>query len=379
MSIELTTVPAGTIDPDTDKIWYQDVSETPDVLKSISPTDLFSTVTGGDQPLQIRCSDRVTPLVTATNIMSWPIATDFNLNEVQAYLTRPAASGTFTVDIKLDGISILSTPLTVDAGEKTSITAAVPAVISNSDLTRGSELTIDVTDDADGSATGLIISLLTTSAPPLSPPPPSVITRGAHTSADSDGETSTTSAIDTTGASLLVVAVATLTGVIPTITDSKGNTWTALTGADSGGTGAGTVKIFYAVNPTVGTGHTFTGSASGSFHSISAVAYNDVVTTSPKDQDAGAGSASGTTQQPGSVTPLSDGQVLVTALLSIAPSGVATIDSSFTVFEHVNSAGNFCVALADKIQTTAGAENPTWTSNVSADRIAAEIASFKQA
>ena len=80
----------------------------------------------------------------------------------------------------------------------------------------------------------------------------------------STGNNATTSAIDTTGATLLVALIVTDTGG-GTMSDSKGNTWTALT-AHSGGTTV-TGQLFYVSNPTVGSGHTFTPTISSATNS----------------------------------------------------------------------------------------------------------------
>jgi hypothetical protein len=114
----------------------------------------------------IPCSDRLTPIPTAPDIMSWPMPYDFLLSEVQAYLTSPAASGTFTVDLEVGGSSILSTPITIDAGQQSSIGAAVAAVIATAQLLKGDEVVVAVTDDADGTASGLIVTLVGTASSP---------------------------------------------------------------------------------------------------------------------------------------------------------------------------------------------------------------------
>jgi hypothetical protein len=64
------------------------------------------------------------------------------------------------VDINEGGNSILSTKLSIDAGEKTSTTAATPAVISDSSLAEDAEISFDI--DAVGSTTpgkGLKVTL----------------------------------------------------------------------------------------------------------------------------------------------------------------------------------------------------------------------------
>lgn len=58
------------------------------------------------------------------------------------FVTAPTGS-VAQFDVNENGVSILSTKLTVDAGEKTSTTAATPAVVSDSELADDAEITID--------------------------------------------------------------------------------------------------------------------------------------------------------------------------------------------------------------------------------------------
>lgn len=69
---------------------------------------------------------------------------DFYVTKIRASLFT-AGSGITSVDVLENGTSILSTSLTIDAGEKTSTTAATPVVISDYDLKNDNEITIDVT------------------------------------------------------------------------------------------------------------------------------------------------------------------------------------------------------------------------------------------
>jgi hypothetical protein len=85
------------------------------------------------------------------------------LTAVRASLTTAQASGTiFTVDINEGGTSVLSTKLTIDNTELTSTTAATPAVISDTALADDAEITIDIDQVGDGTATGLKITLIGT-------------------------------------------------------------------------------------------------------------------------------------------------------------------------------------------------------------------------
>ena len=82
------------------------------------------------------------------------------LNQVRASLSTAQSSGSiFTVDINDGGTSVLSTKLTIDNTEKTSTTAATPAVISDSTLAANAEITIDIDQVGDGTAKGLKVIL----------------------------------------------------------------------------------------------------------------------------------------------------------------------------------------------------------------------------
>jgi hypothetical protein len=63
-----------------------------------------------------------------------------------------------TVDVNDGGATMLSTKLTVDANEKTSTTAATPAVLSDTTVANDAELTFDI-DTAGTGAKGLKVWL----------------------------------------------------------------------------------------------------------------------------------------------------------------------------------------------------------------------------
>ncbi len=113
-------------------------------------------VSAATQTIAIACSDETTALSAGASKVTFHMPYDFTLTEVIAGLTTAQASGSiFTVDINAAGTSILSTKLTIDNTEETSITAATPAVISTSALTKGQKMTIDIDQIGNGSATGL--------------------------------------------------------------------------------------------------------------------------------------------------------------------------------------------------------------------------------
>lgn len=198
----------------------------------------------------------------------------------------------------------------------------------------------------------------------------------AHTFAVSAaGDGVTTPAINTTGADILVVGISDIGGS-GTITDSKGNTWTPLSLATQGSLHA---RLVYAKSPTVGSGHTFTVTDTGGFPSIYVAAFSGSNLSAPFDQENTGTSASGTTVQPGSITPSADNELIVTMEATNSTPKPYSIDSGFVITDSSNNAGsNFAGALACLIQTSAAAVNPTWTMSQSLGQ-AATIASFKAA
>lgn len=83
----------------------------------------------------------------------------FTLTDVRASLAGISSSGNPTVDIKKNGTSILSTLLSIDAGEKTSLTAAVPAVLSTTAIASDDEIEFSVSVAGTG-ALELVVALI---------------------------------------------------------------------------------------------------------------------------------------------------------------------------------------------------------------------------
>lgn len=110
-------------------------------------------------PMIVPCSGD-TEAVAAGTPVTFRMPGDVTLTSVKASLTAAATTGTLTVDIHVNGVSILSTLLTIDATETTSATASAAAVILTPDIADDDEVEIIVTDDADGNATGLKVYLV---------------------------------------------------------------------------------------------------------------------------------------------------------------------------------------------------------------------------
>lgn len=109
----------------------------------------------------VACSDETTNITAGTAKVTFRMPYAMTLTAVRASLATAQASGSiFTVDINESGVSILSTKLTIDNTERTSTTAATPAVISDSALADDAEITIDVDQIGDAGAKGLKVWLI---------------------------------------------------------------------------------------------------------------------------------------------------------------------------------------------------------------------------
>lgn len=200
----------------------------------------------------------------------------------------------------------------------------------------------------------------------------------AHTGAATGVNGGATSSIDTTGANFAVIAVCWYDAVTasPTISDSKGNTWTSLTRTESNDTG---VRFYYTQGGTFGTGHTFTASGTSIYSSIFVQAWS-LISATPFDVENGATAVVSTTIQPGSVTPGQANVLVITATANndsaLVPS---SINSSFTISDSVavNTGTNVGGGMAYRVITDGSAQNPTWTYSGTFNDASARSATFK--
>jgi hypothetical protein len=112
-------------------------------------------------PVIVAVSDETTTLTTGTNKVRFRVPYPMTLTGVRGHLNTASTSGIVTVDINENGTTILSTKLTFDVNERTTTTAAIPAVLSDTSLTDDAELSVDI-DIAGTGAAGLKVTLLGT-------------------------------------------------------------------------------------------------------------------------------------------------------------------------------------------------------------------------
>lgn len=170
----------------------------------------------------------------------------------------------------------------------------------------------------------------------------------------------TSTGITTTGATVEFVGVCFFNS-IGSLTDSKGNTWTATTVSANAGNTRNCV-IYYCVNPTTDAAQTF--STTANLSSIFVLAYSGNAAT-PFDQENQNFNDASATFTGGSVTPLQNNEIVISLMGYFADPSTAqpvTINSSFTKVDSVDWGGGtgLAGAIAWKQQSTATSENPTW-------------------
>lgn len=142
-----------------------------DALEWAVSGDLFRVVDATDTQcfaIPDRAALYTTNIATGTLRGSFVMPYDFMLNDVldgglYASLTVAQATGALvTVDVNRNGTSILSTRLTFDNAEKTTLTAATPPVFAagGRQLGKGDEITIDIDQVGTALAKGLTVYLV---------------------------------------------------------------------------------------------------------------------------------------------------------------------------------------------------------------------------
>lgn len=107
------------------------------------------------------CSDETTAIVGTGQVLSFRVPYSMTLTGLRASLNTAQSSGSvFTVDVRENGVTILSTLMTFDNTETTTQTAATPPVISDTSISDDSIITIHVTQNGGAGAAGLKVTLI---------------------------------------------------------------------------------------------------------------------------------------------------------------------------------------------------------------------------
>ena len=114
--------------------------------------------------ITVAVTDETTVLTTGTSKITFRVPA-MTLTEVRASLTTAGTGAAkVAITVNVNAVNIFSsggTGLTIDATEKTSVTASVPNVIGIAAVPDDAEITIDIdTVDTDNVATGLKVALI---------------------------------------------------------------------------------------------------------------------------------------------------------------------------------------------------------------------------
>ena len=141
-------------DPGGDRLLFWDDSEGKLTHATLGPgITLVGTTVASEYVLGIACSDEISDLTAGTAKVTFRMPFAANLIGVRSNVNTAPTGATLVVDLNEAGTSVLSTKLSIDATEKTSVTAAVPAVISDAVLADDAEMTIDI-DQVGATAKG---------------------------------------------------------------------------------------------------------------------------------------------------------------------------------------------------------------------------------
>jgi hypothetical protein len=176
--------------------------------------------------------------------------------------------------------------------------------------------------------------------------------------------------LDTTGANLIVIFISDFQSSW-SVSDSKSNTYTKLTATSA----PWRCCLAYCLNPTVGSGHTFT--VTGGYNQRYVAAFSGVGAGGfDKDSRVTAPGSQSTLQQ-SSLTPAADDSLIVAGWgggYGVPTVNLNSVDSGFTVLGKVSN--YYAAALAYKVQTAAGAESPTGSMSAANANFAAAMAVF---
>ena len=97
-----------------------------------------------EQALMFAASDETSDLAVGTDLLTFAMPFDITLTDVRAFVVTAPTGADLEVDILKNGVSILSTNITIDAGENNSENAATPPVISDTSLSKDDVISVDL-------------------------------------------------------------------------------------------------------------------------------------------------------------------------------------------------------------------------------------------
>ena len=130
---------------------------------------------------------------------------------------------------------------------------------------------------------------------------------------------------------------------------------------------------YYCANPIVGSGHTFSSSAT----SLVAAAFSGAASSTPLELAGANGVSFAASVKPGAIVPGETNMLVVTGYSSSDGTNAAGIDASFTIIDQELGGATNGGGLAYKVVATPASQDPTWNGGAAINFNGATIASFK--
>lgn len=109
------------------------------------------------------CSDEFSPIdvsIISKTTFRAPYPLDLTSGYIRASLTTAPEGSAMIIDVHMNGVSMFSTPISIDDGSRTSVGSAVPAVLAITAVPDDAEFTVFVTQiGATVAGTGLKVAV----------------------------------------------------------------------------------------------------------------------------------------------------------------------------------------------------------------------------
>ncbi len=187
----------------------------------------------------------------------------------------------------------------------------------------------------------------------------------------------TIAGINSAGANLFVMCTSYYALGTPTMTDTEGNTWTALTGQSAGAVSA--ARLFYCFNPITAGAHSFDFTGASVYGAGCIFGFSGIA-SSPFDGENGSTALASTTLSTGSVAPTQAGSLMISVISFDAGSGVdASVGNGFTLVGSLPEVpgGYLGIGVAYKYVTNGASADANWTATGSMTSAAACLGAFK--
>lgn len=120
--------------------------------------DLIGSFQGATK-YQLSCSDLTSDLEVTPEAAYFDVQRALSLVECRATVLQPSTSGQIVISATVNGVDLFSTPITIDQGETSSLTAAVQSELAITEIPDGARIVISI-DSPGAGAKGLIFSAL---------------------------------------------------------------------------------------------------------------------------------------------------------------------------------------------------------------------------